>query len=88
MTVVNWELGHSTPQIAHLRQIVEFLGYNPFPEGTTIASRLVNFRKARGISQRQFAQQLGIDQGTLARYERDERIPTGKYLSMIAGFFE
>jgi transcriptional regulator with XRE-family HTH domain len=30
-----------------------------------------------------YAEQLGIDQGTLARYERGERSPVGKYLLLI-----
>lgn len=78
-TIINWEKGRTAPQI----KVVEFLGYNPFSESTNLAERLVNCRKARGMRQKDFARQLGIDPSTLARFERGEGYPTGKYLSAI-----
>ena len=82
-SMINWEKGWRRPQINQIGKVVEFLGYDPFPEGTTLAERLVNYRKTRGVRQKDFARQLGIDPSTLARFERGERYPTGKYLSAI-----
>jgi len=82
-TVWNWERGCSEPRINYMGGVVKFLGYNPFERCDTMAQRLVNHRKEFGISQRNFAKQLGVDQGTLARWERGEREPKGKYLKLI-----
>jgi DNA-binding XRE family transcriptional regulator len=48
-TITNWENGRRSPTISHTARIAELLGYDPFPEGTTLAERLVNYRKARGL---------------------------------------
>jgi len=82
-TIVNWE-GNATTPICHRREaIVHFLGYNPFPKPRTLGEQLVWHRWALGLSQRRFAKRLKIDQGTLGRWERGERQPTGKYLARV-----
>lgn len=63
--------------------IVAFLGLSLFQTGTTIAERLVNFRKARGNTQKALAAQIGVDQSTLAKWERGERLPTGEFLRRV-----
>jgi len=57
-TVTNWEKDHFTPQINHMAGVVKFLGFNPLPDGDTVARRLVNqggglyrFAKAGELSQ-------------------------------------
>ncbi len=50
--------------------VVKFLGFNPPPSGDTMAQRLLNHRKALGITQKEFARQIGVDPGTSARRER------------------
>ena len=80
MSVVNWEKGHRTPRVNHMAGVVEFLGFNPFQNGDTMAHRLVNHRKARGMTQKEFASQIGVDPSTLARWERGERVPIGSFL--------
>jgi len=84
MTVVNWEKSHTAfPRINHMAGVVRFLGFNPIQAGSTIAERLVNFRKARGNTQKAFAAQIGVDQSTLAKWECGERLPTGRFLRRI-----
>ncbi|MGH8046183.1 MAG: helix-turn-helix domain-containing protein [Chthoniobacterales bacterium] len=85
-SVCHWEIGRSYPKICFFKPIVEFLGYSPFPVKDSIAGHLVNYRKIRGWTQKHFAAVIGIDQATLAKYERGERIPAGKYLKKIEGF--
>jgi len=63
--------------------IIEFLGYNPLPEATTMAGRLVRQRTTLGLTQKQAAVTIGVDQGTLARWERGEREPAGKWLERV-----
>ena len=57
--------------------------YNPIPTGTTIGERLVDHRKSRGITQKEFAHELGVDPCTLSRWERDEREPKGRFSKIL-----
>jgi DNA-binding transcriptional regulator YiaG len=77
MTVVNWEKGYASPRIHHMAKVVEFLGFDPFSKSDNLAERLVNHWKTRGLSQKAFAARLGVDPGTLARWEQGEREPKG-----------
>lgn len=83
MAVVNWERGYRAPSVNHMAGIVKFLGFNPLPKGDALAQRLVHHRKARGITQSQFASQIGVDPSTLARWERGERLPEGKQAAKL-----
>jgi transcriptional regulator with XRE-family HTH domain len=83
ITVVNWEKGHRTPRLNHLPGIIRFLGYNPLPGGNTIGERIVANRKSRGLTQKEFAHELGVDPSTLAKWERGEREPKGRHANAI-----
>ena len=63
--------------------VVKFLGFNPLQIGDTMAHRLMNHRKARGVTQKEFARQLGVDPSTLAKRERGERMPVGQFASKV-----
>ena len=66
--------------------IIRFLGYNPVPPGSGWAERLVQCRTALGFSQKESAKQVGVDAGTLARWERGERQPEGAFLAQVRRF--
>jgi transcriptional regulator with XRE-family HTH domain len=83
LSVVNWEKNYAQPSIGHMAAAVAFMGYSPFAECDNMAQRLVNLRKAAGLTQEFFARQLGVDPSTLARWERGEREPKGEYLDRI-----
>jgi DNA-binding transcriptional regulator YiaG len=83
ITVVNWEKNRFIPRIDYMPSIIRFLGYNPLPAGSRIVERIVAHRKSRGLTQKQFARQLGVDLSTLARWERGERTPKGRYVVTI-----
>jgi transcriptional regulator with XRE-family HTH domain len=85
MSLVAWEKGYRTPRINYMGKVVQFLGLNPFTEWDTLAQRLLNHRRARGLSQKAFAAQLGVDPGMLARWERGERAPSGTRVSLLEG---
>ena len=55
--------------------IIRFLGYNPLPPATTWAEQLVSARTAMGITQKESARRIGVDQSTLAKWELEERDP-------------
>jgi site-specific DNA recombinase len=85
-TIHNWELNHSQADFRFMPAIIEFLGYNPLPEGTTWAERLVRHRTTLGLSQKAAAGRIGVDPATLARWERGECEPMGRYLAMAERF--
>jgi DNA-binding XRE family transcriptional regulator len=81
--IVNWEKGQRTPRIKHMGGIIRLLGYNPLPAGGNIAEGLIAYRKSRGLTQKEFARELGVDPSTLAGWERGDRQPAGKYIAAI-----
>lgn len=83
MTICNWELGLTEPEVRFIPKIIEFLGYNPLPEGQTLPEQIIRYRKTLGLSQAQLARILGVDPGTLSRWETDSRRPKGKHLGLI-----
>jgi transcriptional regulator with XRE-family HTH domain len=84
--IFNWESNAKQPQVRFMPAIVEFLGYNPLPPGKNLAERLVRHRTFLGLSQEEAAARIGVDQGTLARWERGERIPTDDMLIRVKRF--
>jgi site-specific DNA recombinase len=85
-SVFNWESNTSTPEIRFMPAIIEFLGFNPLPEGRTVAENLIRQRTSLGLTQRDAAKLIGVDPCTLARWERGERQPTGALLAQAQRF--
>jgi transcriptional regulator with XRE-family HTH domain len=82
-TLRHWEKYTTTPAIRFVPRILEFLGYDPYPEPIDLSQRLFWARRRRGRSIREVARELGIDPGTLQRWERGLRIPRGKWLELV-----
>src|SRR5712691_8297531 len=85
-SVTNWELSRTGPELQFLPGIVRFLGYTPWSVDGSIGERLLAYRRERGLSQVAFARLLGVDPGTLARWERGLRVPTGWYARLAQAF--
>jgi len=69
-TVTYWEINRTEPSPASVPKIISFLGYVPLsilPEDSR--KRFVAYRKLAGLSQDGLAVKLGIDPGTLRRWE-------------------
>jgi DNA-binding transcriptional regulator YiaG len=70
--------------MAHcLPGIIAFLGYNPLPEGDDLIGKLKRLRGTLGLTQETLAQKLGIDESTIAGWERGENKPTNPYRKLI-----
>ena len=82
-TVTNWELNRTAPALRFLPGIVRFLGYVLRAAENTLGERLLGFRRERGLSQAAFGRSLGIDPGTLARWERGSRWPGSEFLARL-----
>jgi transcriptional regulator with XRE-family HTH domain len=82
-TITNWELGRTAPAIRFLPALTRFLGYNPYPPSQCLAERLHVRRRSLGWSQAHLAGLLGIDEGTITRWERGHRQPRGEVLKRL-----
>jgi site-specific DNA recombinase len=85
-SLINWEGNWSSPEIRYMPAIIKFLGYDPLPAANTLGEQLVRQRRSLGLSQKESAQGLGVDPGTLARWERGEREPTGAFAVRVQRF--
>ena len=74
-TFATWEKGRCTPTIWYYPAIFSFLGYDPFPAPTTLPERIASQRRKLGLSLREAARKVGVDQGTFLRWERGEWKP-------------
>jgi transcriptional regulator with XRE-family HTH domain len=69
-TVTNWENGRCGPALRVMPRILEFLGYEPSAfEPSMLGKAIKQYRRMRGISQKELARRLDIDPSTLAKYE-------------------
>ena len=76
-TIWNWEANYSYPQLRFIPKVIAFLGYHPYDtQSGSLGERIVAYRRATGISQRELAYQLAVDPGTLGKWERGERLPS------------
>ena len=64
---------------------IQFLGYDPLSSSANaFRERLVNARRALGLSQQKMAERLGVDETTLQGWESGRHQPTGKSLDVFA----
>jgi len=71
-TIYNWENKRQSPQLRFLPSIIEFVGYVPYDtQPQALGKRIARWRRMPGLIQREVAQRLGLDPGTLGCWERD-----------------
>jgi transcriptional regulator with XRE-family HTH domain len=87
-TIYLWEKNRVRPSLAQIPKIIEFLGRDPFEKETeNLGERIREYRRIHGLTQKKLAEQLGVDQTTLAGWERGEHKPTKKLLDNLKSFF-
>ena len=86
-TVINWEKGHHRLAL-HLRpRIIEFLGYDPYPPiAETAGQKMRAKRHGLGLSIKQMAQRMGVDEASWGNWERDEIILYREHRALVAKF--
>jgi transcriptional regulator with XRE-family HTH domain len=82
-TITNWELNRTKPALRFLTRILRFLDYIPFAQGRSLPERLRVSRRTLGLSQRELARRLDVDESTLARWERGTRRPSEALLDRL-----
>lgn len=64
LTIKNWELGHTEPEICYGPSIIEYLGYVPMYRPVTVPDQLLVYRFINGYSQRKAAKHIYVDPTT------------------------
>ena len=86
-TVTNWEKNRTTPRLYLLPKIYNFLGYNPLQgDATSLGERIKQYRNQEGVSLTKLAKELGVDPGSLAKWEKGESMPKGDSKRRLAIF--
>ena len=86
-TICNWENNRTAPVFRFMPKIIEFLGYVPYGiKAKTLGEKILAYRKLLGLSQEMLARKLGVDPGTLARWEQGKNKPKGKHLEILDEF--
>ena len=84
ITIYLWERNKVQPSLAQIPKIIEFLGRDPFEKETaTLGERIREYRRIHGLTRGKLAEHLGVDQTTLAAWEKGEHRPTKKLLEKI-----
>ena len=87
VTIYLWEKNRVDPSLAQIPKIIEFLGRDPFEiETENLGDGIREYRRVHGLTQKKLAKQLGVDQTTLAGWERREHKPTKKLAEKIIIF--
>ena len=82
-TLIGWEADRKMPAMRFWPRIIKFLGYDPFPEPSTLGGRLCAARRRLGLSQEKMAQMLGVDEGTVRLVEAGRRRPNPDTLAKV-----
>lgn len=77
-TVAKWLKERGVPELRRWPRVIRFLGYDPRPTPKDLGQRLVQYRQSRGLSQVEMAAKLGVDPGTLSRWEHGRRPTTSR----------
>ncbi|WP_369751276.1 helix-turn-helix domain-containing protein [Asinibacterium sp. OR53] len=79
-----WEAERNTPQLHHYPALIAFLGYYPFDHETdTLGGKITRYKNLHGMSTKKLAKLLGVDEGTVAQWERNETKPLARSMSRI-----
>ena len=85
-TVHNWESGHTSPALRYIPKIIEFLGHvtENEPRGSLhLPDRLKAYRWVRGVSQKDLALILGVDESTVWHWEQGGTRPSEENTARI-----
>ncbi|MDP2912580.1 MAG: helix-turn-helix transcriptional regulator [Candidatus Omnitrophota bacterium] len=86
-TIYLWEKNKVQPSLAQIPKIIEFLGRDPFEKETeNIGEKLREYRRVHGLSQKKLAEQLGVDQTTLAGWEKGKHRTRKRLLDTLKIF--
>jgi len=86
-TVCLWESNRAAPSVRNMPGLIQFLGYTPYRIPANFGDWLNLVRESSGLSEETVAEQLGIDESTVANWERGKRLPTVRLLTRVKQLF-
>jgi DNA-binding XRE family transcriptional regulator len=88
ITIYLWEKNRVKPSLAQIPKIIEFLGRDPFEKkAENSGTKIKEYRRVHGLTQKKLAELLAIDQTTLAAWERGEHQPTKRLFRKLTSVF-
>jgi DNA-binding XRE family transcriptional regulator len=82
--VCYWENECSHPHLKYYPLIIAFLGYYPFDhETTTFGGKIRRYKYEHGLSNEKLAKELGVDETTVANWERNKRVPLARSMEIV-----
>ena len=82
--LLNWEKGRNRPAVKLMKSIVNYLGYCPLFETPKSLGQLVKLKRFyAGVSSKELARKLGIDQSTILRWENTDQDPRDRKIKEI-----
>jgi DNA-binding transcriptional regulator YiaG len=79
-----WENGRNEPRLYQYPVIFAFLGYYPFDHETiTLGGKIKRYKYEHGLSNEKLAKLLAVDEGTVANWERNKRLPLARSLDRV-----
>ena len=85
VTIYLCERNRVKPSLAQIPKIIEFLERDPFERKTeNLGERIREYRRIHGLTQKILAKQLGVDQTTLAGWERGKYRPMRNNIEKIS----
>jgi len=85
-TVIHRERNVTDPAVRYIPDIIRFLGYDPSAPVSSFPERLIAGRRPCGLTQKQMANELGVDPSTLRDWENGIHMPFRKKRELIATF--
>jgi site-specific DNA recombinase len=89
-TISNWETNRSSPEVCFIPKIYEFLGYAPYniSKYTNLLNKKIRlWREALGLTQEQLAKEAGVDESSIAAWERGDRKPVIQSKRILEKYF-
>jgi len=88
LTIYLWEKNRVDPSLAQVLRIIEFLGRDPFEKkAENLGDRIREYRRVHGLTQKMLAEQLAVDETTLATWEQGRHKPSKRLQESIINLF-
>jgi len=82
--ITNWEQGNNTPSTTSICSIIEYLNYCPLLSRPKSLGQLIKLKRFyAGVSSKELARKLSIDQSTILRWENSDQDPKDEKIKEI-----
>lgn len=79
-----WENDRNEPRLYQYPSIISFLGYYPLTHETeTFGGKITRYKHEYGMNNEKLANLLGVDEGTVASWERNKRLPLRRSMKLV-----